>query len=165
MKCSCQLFEFKGILCRHVISILIFNKVTEVPKNYILDRWRKDVKRGYQNIKRDYGCEEKRSQYNNLIPLVQEVQGLGSENDNLFLMFKEILKETNEKFIAIIETNSKLLPQTQQGDQVYEIARPAAKMMLSPLKLQSRGRPRSKRMQSKGEQIVKKVKAKSLKKV
>lgn len=39
--CSCHLFEFRGIICRHAITVLIRNKLSLVPEQYILRRWRK----------------------------------------------------------------------------------------------------------------------------
>ncbi|XP_062103335.1 protein FAR-RED IMPAIRED RESPONSE 1-like [Humulus lupulus] len=36
VQCSCWLFEFKGILCKHTISILIRMGVSNVPMTYIL---------------------------------------------------------------------------------------------------------------------------------
>ncbi|KAF5454297.1 hypothetical protein F2P56_023973 [Juglans regia] len=47
VKCSCSLFEMRGILCRHVLAIMRVKKVRTVPEKYILDRWRKDIKRTY----------------------------------------------------------------------------------------------------------------------
>ncbi|KAG2705199.1 hypothetical protein I3760_05G041300 [Carya illinoinensis] len=38
VKCSCALFEMRGILCRHVLGIMRVNKVRSVPEKYILDR-------------------------------------------------------------------------------------------------------------------------------
>ena len=43
--CVCRIFEFRGILCRHTLSVLSQESVTIVPRRYILDRWRKDIKR------------------------------------------------------------------------------------------------------------------------
>ncbi|XP_074302854.1 protein FAR1-RELATED SEQUENCE 6-like [Silene latifolia] len=48
--CTCKLFEFKGILCRHIIRILQLKKVQYIPDKYILSRWRKDLVRGYEHI-------------------------------------------------------------------------------------------------------------------
>ncbi|KAI9107445.1 hypothetical protein K1719_021482 [Acacia pycnantha] len=45
--CICGLFNFKGILCRHALSVLNQNGIEEIPPQYILSRWRKDVKRSY----------------------------------------------------------------------------------------------------------------------
>lgn len=43
--CICGLFNFRGYLCRHALFILSQNGIKEIPPQYILSRWRKDVKR------------------------------------------------------------------------------------------------------------------------
>ncbi|XP_059456890.1 protein FAR-RED IMPAIRED RESPONSE 1-like isoform X2 [Corylus avellana] len=45
VKCNCGLFEFRGILCKHALIVLNLRKVRLLPTKYILDRWRKDLKR------------------------------------------------------------------------------------------------------------------------
>ncbi|KAK3206209.1 hypothetical protein Dsin_020255 [Dipteronia sinensis] len=45
--CTCGLYNFKGYLCRHALSILNQNGLEEIPPQYILSRWRKDIKRSY----------------------------------------------------------------------------------------------------------------------
>ncbi|RYR16026.1 hypothetical protein Ahy_B04g073013 [Arachis hypogaea] len=45
VKCQCLLFESRGILCRHALSVLSFEQVSQVPPRYILERWSKKVKR------------------------------------------------------------------------------------------------------------------------
>ncbi|PIA57361.1 hypothetical protein AQUCO_00600235v1 [Aquilegia coerulea] len=45
LRCICGWFYFKGYLCRHALSVLNHNGVEEIPSQYILSRWRKDVKR------------------------------------------------------------------------------------------------------------------------
>ncbi|KAF5441822.1 hypothetical protein F2P56_037232 [Juglans regia] len=54
VKCSCKLFEFKGILCMHTLRILTQLGKHIVPSNYILDWWRKDVKRKCTFVKSSY---------------------------------------------------------------------------------------------------------------
>ena len=54
MNCSCCMFESRGILCKHVISILIRVDVTSLPEKYFLNHWRKDLKRKYKFIKSSY---------------------------------------------------------------------------------------------------------------
>ncbi|CAK9185627.1 unnamed protein product [Ilex paraguariensis] len=51
--CVCGLFNFKGYLCRHALNILNQNGVEEIPSQYILSRWRKDIHRNYVHHK---GC-------------------------------------------------------------------------------------------------------------
>ncbi|KAJ4818510.1 Protein FAR1-RELATED SEQUENCE 5 [Rhynchospora pubera] len=41
--CQCHLFEFKGILCRHILGILHKRDVEEIPAHFILPRWTKEV--------------------------------------------------------------------------------------------------------------------------
>ena len=53
-QCSCGLFEFRGILCKHAISVLMKMEVINVPEKYILPRWRKDLKRCYARVRVGY---------------------------------------------------------------------------------------------------------------
>lgn len=41
--CSCKKFEFMGLLCCHVLKILDLRNIKELPRHYILKRWRKDA--------------------------------------------------------------------------------------------------------------------------
>ncbi|KAK9665999.1 hypothetical protein RND81_14G152300 [Saponaria officinalis] len=52
--CGCKKFEFEGILCRHIMKCLAVLNVKAIPDKYILDRWRKDLVRGYENIRVGY---------------------------------------------------------------------------------------------------------------
>ncbi|XP_074278248.1 protein FAR1-RELATED SEQUENCE 8-like [Silene latifolia] len=53
-KCGCKMFAFRDILCRHIIKCLDVLDVKGIPDKYILDRWRKDLVRGYENIRVGY---------------------------------------------------------------------------------------------------------------
>ncbi|QHO23063.1 Protein FAR-RED IMPAIRED RESPONSE [Arachis hypogaea] len=46
VKCHCLLFESRGILCRHSLSVLSFERVDNVAPKYILKRWSKNIKKG-----------------------------------------------------------------------------------------------------------------------
>ncbi|KAK9275756.1 hypothetical protein L1049_023025 [Liquidambar formosana] len=47
IRCICSCFNFKGYLCRHALCILNYSGMEEIPCQYILSRWRKDLKRLY----------------------------------------------------------------------------------------------------------------------
>ncbi|KAG6474249.1 hypothetical protein ZIOFF_068174 [Zingiber officinale] len=156
-KCRNYISEARRL--RHVIKVLIRMKVTEVPMNYIMDRWRKDIKRGYQsisNIYDDFVCDGERHRYNILTPLIQEIQQLGAKNDDNCSMLVEILKDTKEKLIVNGLEHSRV-------EQLQGVSTSDSKAIHSPLKVRSRGRPPTKRKQSKIEQIVKKSVAKARK--
>ncbi|KAL6527188.1 hypothetical protein OROGR_016278 [Orobanche gracilis] len=43
--CSCHMFEFVGILCRHVLAVFIKKNVHSLPSQYILRRWTINAKK------------------------------------------------------------------------------------------------------------------------
>ncbi|KAF5454663.1 hypothetical protein F2P56_024311 [Juglans regia] len=47
VKCTCALFEMRGIVYRHALNICQMNKIHALPEKYFLERWRKDLKRRY----------------------------------------------------------------------------------------------------------------------
>lgn len=42
--CSCQMFEFSGLLCRHVLAVFRVTNVLTLPTLYILKRWTRNAK-------------------------------------------------------------------------------------------------------------------------
>ncbi|XP_066163743.1 protein FAR1-RELATED SEQUENCE 5-like [Oryza sativa Japonica Group] len=44
LSCGCKLFEHLGIICSHIIRVLVQYGFTEIPKKYILKRWTKDAR-------------------------------------------------------------------------------------------------------------------------
>lgn len=44
--CSCQMFEYSGILCRHVLTVFTVTNVLTLPSHYILKRWTRNAKSG-----------------------------------------------------------------------------------------------------------------------
>ncbi|XP_058746145.1 protein FAR1-RELATED SEQUENCE 5-like [Vicia villosa] len=43
--CTCQLFEFMGILCRHILTIFQTKNILQIPSQYILHSWTKEGNR------------------------------------------------------------------------------------------------------------------------
>ncbi|KAG6652700.1 hypothetical protein CIPAW_05G024400 [Carya illinoinensis] len=54
VKCTCGLFEMRGIICRHALRVCQLKNCNMLPKEYFLDRWRKDLKRHYTLIRSSY---------------------------------------------------------------------------------------------------------------
>ncbi|KAF7837209.1 protein FAR1-RELATED SEQUENCE 7-like [Senna tora] len=46
VSCSCQMFEYEGILCRHVLRVFQILELKEVPCRYILHRWTRNAENG-----------------------------------------------------------------------------------------------------------------------
>ncbi|KAL8515351.1 hypothetical protein ACS0TY_014166 [Phlomoides rotata] len=50
ISCNCRKFEFRGILCCHIMLVLAQKNIQTVNERYVLRRWRKDVNRRHSNI-------------------------------------------------------------------------------------------------------------------
>lgn len=46
ISCSCKMFEFEGVLCRHALKVFQIMNIRELPSRYILHRWTKSAKYG-----------------------------------------------------------------------------------------------------------------------
>lgn len=46
VSCSCQMFEFEGMLCGHILKVFNLMNVKEIPSQYILHRWTRNAEYG-----------------------------------------------------------------------------------------------------------------------
>ncbi|XP_014524285.1 protein FAR1-RELATED SEQUENCE 9 [Vigna radiata var. radiata] len=44
--CSCQMFEYSGIICRHILTVFRAKNVLTLPSQYLLKRWTRNAKTG-----------------------------------------------------------------------------------------------------------------------
>ncbi|KAL4313853.1 protein FAR1-RELATED SEQUENCE 5 [Arachis duranensis] len=44
--CSCQMFEFLGLVCRHILTVFRVTNILTLPSHYILKRWTRNAKSG-----------------------------------------------------------------------------------------------------------------------
>lgn len=44
--CSCQMFEFSGVICRHILAVFRAKNVLTLPSEYLLKRWTRTAKSG-----------------------------------------------------------------------------------------------------------------------
>ncbi|CAA0813168.1 Protein FAR1-RELATED SEQUENCE 3 [Striga hermonthica] len=62
--CTCMMFEYSGILCRHVLTVFTVTNVLTLPSHYILNRWTRNAKSEGQLEPQGHGTLTER--YNNL---------------------------------------------------------------------------------------------------
>ncbi|XP_057740211.1 protein FAR-RED IMPAIRED RESPONSE 1-like [Arachis stenosperma] len=99
VKCQCLLFESRGILCRHSLSVLSFKKVDNVAPKYILEYWSKNIKRRHTHIKKsqDEPLLEPRSKgLDDLVFWSHNICEFASESEEL----TEILHRTFDKVMV-----------------------------------------------------------------
>ena len=57
--CSCQLFEFRGIVCRYCFTVLGQEEATTISTKYIIPRWSKLIRRRYTSMRAAYNTHSK----------------------------------------------------------------------------------------------------------
>jgi hypothetical protein len=104
VKCTCAMFEFRCILCKHSISVLVTKKVTMLPPRYILDRWRKDIKCKYTLIKNScdaFVSSSSAQRYDKMFKKFEELASLTLESKEYSMEVMKNLNMLNEKFRAL----------------------------------------------------------------
>ncbi|XP_026433890.1 protein FAR1-RELATED SEQUENCE 6-like [Papaver somniferum] len=104
VECSCHRFVFRGILCTHAICVLLRNDVLLIPDNYILRRWRKDVKLLHTKVpinSDSWHLTPAEKRYKKLCDYFAELADVASKDSdkcsNIKKWIREQLRETVEK--------------------------------------------------------------------
>ncbi|XP_022966676.1 protein FAR1-RELATED SEQUENCE 3-like [Cucurbita maxima] len=115
--CSCQMFEYSGILCRHVLTVFTVTNVLTLPSHYILKRWTRNARSGLGSDERAielHGQESLSSRYNSLCREAIRFAEEGATAPETYTVAITALKEAGKK-VAIIKKNvAKVAPPSSQ---------------------------------------------------
>ncbi|XP_024926430.3 protein FAR1-RELATED SEQUENCE 3-like isoform X1 [Ziziphus jujuba] len=115
--CSCKMFEYSGILCRHVLNVLTVINVVALPSHYILKRWTRNAKSGPGAEERSgdlHGQESLTLRYNNLCWEATRYAEEGATAVETYHAALSALKD-GEKKIALVKKNiAKAAPPSSQ---------------------------------------------------
>ncbi|XP_042964807.1 uncharacterized protein LOC122299037 [Carya illinoinensis] len=166
-KCSCGLFEMRGILCRHIYAIFRSNEINFLPDKYILDRWRKDIKRRYTLIHSSYDAREQRAdsnRYSKLLNICYQMitRAAGTK------VHTEDAKSKLYAMIELYDANQEPPSMTKTGSNACSTAKDTntgsgSGQVCSPHIVRRKGRPLSLRRASRMEIDIRKTKAKTKK--
>ncbi|KAG7984647.1 hypothetical protein I3843_04G170700 [Carya illinoinensis] len=141
VKCTCALFEMRGILCRHALNVCQMNKIHALPDKYILDRWRKDIKRRYTVVKSSYDDLRQSADSGRYEFVVKRCLTWATRvcpSDDHVAAFISHLEEFENKFKGLtLESGSSKVKETMVTDK--------GKKILSPHIVRGKGRPPTKR--------------------
>ncbi|XP_020262590.1 protein FAR1-RELATED SEQUENCE 5-like [Asparagus officinalis] len=103
--CSCALFETNGVVCRHILSLMMASQISSLPDHYILHRWTIHARHrniGVGNIvfgRNLTSCKEKinllkswalRAKFNNALELAFDSEEMMQKLDNVLTKFIEL---------------------------------------------------------------------------
>ncbi|CAN0923251.1 Protein FAR1-RELATED SEQUENCE 3 [Linum grandiflorum] len=120
--CSCQMFEFSGILCRHVLTVFTVSNVFTLPAQYILQRWTVNAKagRGIQENSIDdlSNPVSLTARYNNLCREAIGYAEDGATTLETYSAAMAALREGGKKVADVKNNVAKVSPAVTQGNGV-----------------------------------------------
>jgi hypothetical protein len=158
--CVCRMFKFRGILCRHALFLLSQECVTVLPDRYILDRWRKDIKKKHTYVSTctdDVQHNLVLERYEKLHRLAVDVLEIRAESVENFNILEKLLIDLKDNFHRSCDKQ----PLSQKKNSVgaaSDVVRTEVVRSLMVVKL--KGRPRTKQLKSSMEEAVSKPKKK-----
>jgi hypothetical protein len=161
VNCSCCYFESRGILCRHAMCILTdILDVTVLPEKYILNRWKKDLKRKHQFIKSSYDPligNPTAERYSDLCKHMFELASIGATTIDNYTIVKNHVLECHKKLSGprseqILPFQS--LPNASTTGNVSSDMAVESQNILSPHVVCTKGKRASKRKMSEVEKLV-----------
>ncbi|KAL4611190.1 hypothetical protein ACB092_08G105700 [Castanea dentata] len=115
--CSCQMFEYSGILCRHVLTVFTVTNVLTLPPHYILKRWTRNSKIGAGSDERGgelHGQESLTLRYNNLCREAIKYAEDGAIAVETYNAAMGALKEGGKKVAVLKKNVAKVAPPSSQ---------------------------------------------------
>ncbi|KAK9714358.1 hypothetical protein RND81_06G088200 [Saponaria officinalis] len=116
--CTYKLFEFRGILCRHIIRCIEIEDVKFIPDKYIvnsLNRWRKDLVRAYEFVRVGYYDPAESGRVKRLVEVTLRndyISRLALQDDELYGIYErgsaEVIKDL-EAYSGVDHVSSYIL--------------------------------------------------------
>lgn len=100
--CSCQMFEFSGLLCRHVLAVFRVTNLLTLPPHYILKRWTRHAKSSIaldehaNNVYTNY-LESHTVRYSSLRHEVFKIVDEGAKSVEIYEVAMTALEEASRK--------------------------------------------------------------------
>ncbi|KAK1361427.1 hypothetical protein POM88_045901 [Heracleum sosnowskyi] len=124
--CSCQMFEYSGILCRHILTVFTVTNVFTLPSDYILSRWTRNAKSwvGSDDCGEVHGQESLAVRYNSLCREAIKYAEEGAVAPETYSAARAALREGARKVMAVKKNATKVAPPSSDVSVIgYEDSR------------------------------------------
>ncbi|KAL7127020.1 hypothetical protein ABFS83_14G226000 [Erythranthe nasuta] len=115
--CSCKMFEYSGILCRHVLTVFTVTNVLTLPSHYILNRWTRNAKNAVNladECSELQGNESLTTRYNNLCKEAIRFAEEGAITSETYSAALFSLREGGKKVASVKKGVAKIAPYSSQ---------------------------------------------------
>ncbi|XP_042942941.1 protein FAR1-RELATED SEQUENCE 1-like [Carya illinoinensis] len=163
VKCNYALFETRCILCRHAFRICQLKKINVLLDRYLLDHWKKDLKRRYTLLRSSYDDQRDKSDARNYEFVIKRCSQLAtkiSSDNKQVSAFLRVLNEFDTTCDASAQ-ESTFDQNRAKPDEVLD----KGKKVLSPNMVRGKGRPPSKRKMPPVEKLATKRKRPTCRKI
>lgn len=114
--CSCQMFVYSGILCRHVLTVFTVTNVLTLPPHYIVKRWTRHAKNGAGSD--DKGIEVEASEsltsrYNILCREAMRYAEEGAISVETYNAAMNAIREGGKKVAVTMKNVARVTPKSQ----------------------------------------------------
>ncbi|XP_020989730.2 protein FAR1-RELATED SEQUENCE 6-like [Arachis duranensis] len=160
VRCECNLFESSGVLCCHCLAVFHYYKVYKVPNRYVLSRWSKNIKRKHTYVKSSHDVsrsDESHIAFRGLCAHFYNVAQDFVNDDEETALLHAALEETRAKLTAhrakkrsesVADSHNNIGSTSLNVSTVMDIQ--------APSKVNTKGRPKSKRLGAALEKSIKK---------
>ncbi|RYR20848.1 hypothetical protein Ahy_B03g066096 [Arachis hypogaea] len=150
LRYECNLFESSSVLCCHYLEVFHSYKVYKVPSCYVLPRWSKNIKRKHTYVKSSHDIsrsDESHVAFRGLCAhfynVAQEFVGDNEETALLHVALEETMAKLDahhakKRSESMSKTQTNIGSQSSNDVSVDDIQ--------GPLKVTTKGRPKSKRL-------------------
>lgn len=120
--CSCQMFEYLGVLCRHILTVFTVTNVLTVPSRFILKRWTRDARAGLSDEGEiDVQCLGSLSaRFNKLCREVLKFADEGAVSIETFRASMETLQEGARKILMVKKNVATIQSPSTQGSGSFQ---------------------------------------------
>ncbi|XP_062231004.1 protein FAR1-RELATED SEQUENCE 3-like [Phragmites australis] len=101
--CVCGMFQKDGILCSHILKVMLDMKINKIPDKYIIERWRKNEKKMIKDIPVIEPAENSTLRFNILSRMFVTMASNGSKTKRKYEYLLESMKTVQEGMHALDE--------------------------------------------------------------
>ncbi|CAM0877137.1 unnamed protein product [Alopecurus aequalis] len=148
--CICCKFDKDGLLCSHILKVMLHLDIAEIPEKYFIDRWRKQYKRILPNMQQQKNADSDAPRYNVLSRKLVPTVSKASKSKRKYEYF---LKEIDRVDEALSKMDSETEGVEEQDNSITTITNFATTSndgsmnsiveLLDPDVANTKGRPRT----------------------